>query len=29
LGSFLDGSKTFPSKWRPLISLPGLHPYSA
>jgi hypothetical protein len=26
LGSFLDGSKTFPSKWRPLISLPGLHP---
>jgi len=26
LGSFLDGSKTFPDKWRPLISLPGLHP---
>jgi hypothetical protein len=26
LGSFLDGSKTFPAKWRPLISLPGLHP---
>jgi len=26
LGSFLDGSKTFPDKWRPMISLPGLHP---
>jgi predicted TIM-barrel fold metal-dependent hydrolase len=26
LGSFLDGRKTFPAKWRPLISLPGLHP---
>jgi len=26
LGSFLDGTKTFPEKWRPLISLPGLHP---
>jgi hypothetical protein len=26
LGSFLDGTKTFPDKWRPLISLPGLHP---
>jgi len=26
LGSFLDGSKTFPAKWRPLISLPGFHP---
>jgi len=22
---FLDGKKTFPDKWRPLISLPGLH----
>ncbi len=26
LGSFLDGKKNFPQKWRPLISLPGLHP---
>jgi hypothetical protein len=26
LGSFLDGSKTFPAQWRLLISLPGLHP---
>ncbi len=26
LGSFLEGNKTFPPKWRPLISLPGLHP---
>jgi glucuronate isomerase len=26
LDSFLDGTKTFPDKWRPLISLPGLHP---
>jgi hypothetical protein len=26
LGSFLDGEKTFPDKWRPMISLPGLHP---
>ena len=26
LSSFLDGSKTFPEKWRPLISLPPLHP---
>ncbi len=26
LGSFLDGKKTFPAKWRPLISLPGFHP---
>jgi hypothetical protein len=26
LGSFLDGSKTFPDKWRLMISLPGLHP---
>jgi len=26
LGSFLDGSKSFPAKWRPLISLPGFHP---
>ena len=26
LGSFLSGEKTFPKKWRPLISLPGLHP---
>jgi hypothetical protein len=24
--SFLDGKKTFPDKWRPMISLPGLHP---
>ena len=26
LSSFLDGKKTFPDKWRPMISLPGLHP---
>jgi hypothetical protein len=26
LGSFLDGSKTFPPRWKPLISLPGFHP---
>jgi len=26
LGDFLDGRKVFPDKWRPLISLPGLHP---
>jgi len=26
LGSFLDGSKTFPAKLRPMISLPGMHP---
>jgi hypothetical protein len=26
LGSFLDGTKTFPSIWKPLISLPGFHP---
>jgi len=26
LESFLDGTKTFSVKWRPLISLPGLHP---
>ncbi|MCJ7738773.1 MAG: amidohydrolase family protein [Anaerolineae bacterium] len=26
LGSFLDGRKTFPDKWRLMISLPGLHP---
>jgi hypothetical protein len=25
LGSFLDGKKTFPEKWRPLIALPGFH----
>jgi uncharacterized protein len=25
LGSFLDGRKTFPAKWRPMISLPGFH----
>ncbi len=23
---FLDGKKTFPDKWRPMISLPGAHP---
>jgi len=23
---FLDGTKTFPDKWRPMISLPDLHP---
>jgi hypothetical protein len=26
LGSFLNGEKTFPDKWRLMISLPGLHP---
>jgi hypothetical protein len=26
LGSFLDGAKTFPAKWRPMISLPAMHP---
>jgi hypothetical protein len=26
LGSFLDGRKTFPDKWRLMISLPGMHP---
>jgi hypothetical protein len=26
LDSFLDGKKSFPEKWRLLISLPGLHP---
>lgn len=26
LGSFLEGKKTFPAKWRPLISLPYFHP---
>ena len=26
LGRFLDNQKTFPEKWRPLISLPGFHP---
>jgi hypothetical protein len=26
LGNFLDGKKSFPEKWRPLISLPGVHP---
>lgn len=26
LGRFLDGSRTFPEKWRLMISLPGLHP---
>jgi predicted TIM-barrel fold metal-dependent hydrolase len=26
LSSFLEGKKTFPEKWRPMISLPGLHP---
>jgi hypothetical protein len=26
LGDFLDGKTTFPTKWRPLISLPELHP---
>jgi hypothetical protein len=26
LGAFLDGEKTFPEKWRPMISLPGFHP---
>jgi hypothetical protein len=28
LGSFLSGKKTFPEKWRPMISLPGFHPVS-
>jgi hypothetical protein len=26
LGSFLDGKKTFPEKWRPMIPLPEFHP---
>lgn len=26
LESFLDGRKTFPPKWKPMISLPGFHP---
>jgi predicted TIM-barrel fold metal-dependent hydrolase len=26
LESFLDGRKTFPAKWKPLISLPAFHP---
>jgi uncharacterized protein len=26
LGSFIDGRKTFPSKWKLMISLPGFHP---
>lgn len=26
LGSFLDGKKTFPAKWRLMISLPDFHP---
>jgi hypothetical protein len=26
LGSYLDGSKTFPEEWRLMVSLPGLHP---
>ena len=26
LASFLDGRKTFPPRWRPLISLPAFHP---
>lgn len=26
LGSFLDGKKTFPAKWCPMISLPEFHP---
>lgn len=26
LGSFLDGTVTFPEMWRPFISLPGFHP---
>ncbi|MEW5873144.1 MAG: amidohydrolase family protein [Chloroflexota bacterium] len=26
LESFLDGRKTFPPRWRPLISLPAFHP---
>jgi hypothetical protein len=26
LDKFLDDQKTFPEKWRPLVSLPGLHP---
>jgi hypothetical protein len=28
LESFLDGRKTFPSKWKPMISLPAFHPTS-
>ncbi len=26
LGGFLDGTKTFPEKWRPMIALPAMHP---
>jgi hypothetical protein len=26
LDRFVNGDKTFPDKWRPMISLPGLHP---
>jgi hypothetical protein len=26
LGAFLDGKKTFPAKWRPMIPLPEFHP---
>jgi len=26
LGGYLDGSRTFPDRWRLMISLPGLHP---
>jgi predicted TIM-barrel fold metal-dependent hydrolase len=26
LESFLDGRKTFPAKWKPMISLPAFHP---
>ncbi len=26
VGSYLDGTKTFPPRWKPLISLPGFHP---
>jgi hypothetical protein len=26
LGSYLEGEKTFPDKWRLMISLPGIHP---
>jgi len=26
LASFLEGKKVFPEKWRPMISLPDLHP---
>jgi hypothetical protein len=28
LESFLDGRKTFPDKWKPMISLPAFHPTS-